>query len=130
MSQSADNFRFDITAWRGHYADGRDILAECLRLAFDQKTASHWSSDGKRLILFWTAPDARFSAQAFISKASPESLVVMIRDWLAGVEYPKEPDHDGDNSKGFRVFNEAWGHVEGESYAICGIEPAWLMHGK
>lgn len=130
MSQCADNFRFDITAWRGHYKDGRDVLLDCMNLAFSGQTATHWSATSKRLILFWIAPDQRFNAQALICKTSAAGMAPMVREWLAAAEYGPEPDHDGSNSKGWRIFNEAWGHVEGESYAICGIEPAWLMHGK
>ncbi len=42
----------------------------------------------------------------------------------------KQPDHDGDNEKGFRVFNESWGHVFGEWEAFIAIKPIWAMYGK
>lgn len=41
-----------------------------------------------------------------------------------------EPDHDGDNGKGFFIFNESWGHVFGEWQAFIAIEPIWAMYGK
>ena len=50
--------------------------------------------------------------------------------WLRRADYGPEPDHDGHNQKGFRVFNEQWGHVAGYCYAIVGIQPAWAMYGK
>jgi hypothetical protein len=50
--------------------------------------------------------------------------------WLQEQEYGDEPDHDGSNSKGFVVFNESWGQVGHSCGAICGIGPAWAMHGK
>lgn len=42
----------------------------------------------------------------------------------------KEPDHDGDNDKGFRLFTESWGQVFGEYQAFVAIEPIWAMYGK
>ena len=50
--------------------------------------------------------------------------------WLKDTHYGGAPDHDGDNGKGYRIFNEAWGHVCGMYEAFVGIEPAWLMYGK
>jgi hypothetical protein len=50
--------------------------------------------------------------------------------WLAEVDYGNEPDHDGDNGKGWTVYNEAWGHVDGHYSAIIAIAPTWAMYGK
>lgn len=58
------------------------------------------------------------------------AAINLIQDWLKEVSYGREPDHDGDNREGWRVFNEAWGHVAGSSYAIAAIQPAWAMYGK
>lgn len=41
-----------------------------------------------------------------------------------------EPEHDGGNKLGWRVFNDCWGHVGGCHYAIVGIQPAWIMYPK
>lgn len=54
----------------------------------------------------------------------------LIQNWLNEQDYGHEPDHDGDNGKGFRLFCDHWGHVEGEHYAIIGVTPAWAMYGK
>lgn len=53
-----------------------------------------------------------------------------VAGWLGTRNYGSQPDHDGSNGKGWRVFNEAWGHVFGNHYAICAIQPAWAMYGK
>lgn len=148
MSQCADNFRFDITAWRGHH--DFDFLTLCLKLAFaNHSHASHWSIhsgvkktlpgiradrtlwDKKpRLILHWhnLANDARLIP--FLGKTDHEAASSAVISWLKDIDYGQEPDHDGDNSKGWRIFNEAWGHVDDFRGAICAIEPEWLMHGK
>src|SRR5690349_24893058 len=43
--------------------------------------------------------------------------------WLAEADYGPQPDHDGDNSKGWRIYNEAWGHVDNLWGAIVAIQP-------
>lgn len=39
-------------------------------------------------------------------------------------------DHDGDNDKGFRIYNEAWGHVADSHYGILAVYPIWAWYGK
>lgn len=39
-------------------------------------------------------------------------------------------DHDGDNEKGFRVYNEDWGHVANSHYAFAAVLPIWAWYGK
>jgi hypothetical protein len=59
-----------------------------------------------------------------------EQATVVALNWLSQAEYGKEPAHDGDNSKGWQVFNGAWGHVFEMWQGICAIRPKWAMHGK
>jgi len=57
--------------------------------------------------------------------------VAFVRGWLAHkADYGPEPDHDGHNKRGWRIFTENWGHVAGHVYAIVGVQPAWAMYGK
>jgi hypothetical protein len=44
--------------------------------------------------------------------------------------YHEYLDHDGSNGRGFRVYNEDWGHVGGYSYAVLGVIPVWAWYGK
>jgi hypothetical protein len=146
MSQCADNFQFDITAWKGHH--DFDMLAHCLKLAFgNNKNATHWSQEAgvmapvecgrsfamwktpPKLILHWYAAGEP-NLTPFLSPVGWEAATVSVKAWLDVQDYANEPDHDGDNSKGWRIFNEAWGHIGTYRGAICAIEPAWLMHGK
>lgn len=53
-----------------------------------------------------------------------------IEGWLANADYGRQPDHDGDDGRGFRLFTDGWGHVVGHHYAIVGVQPAWAMYGK
>lgn len=60
-----------------------------------------------------------------------EAAIDFLWAWLATAKYPKEPDHDGDNSKGFIVSTgDFWGHVEGSHYAFLAVYPDWQMYGK
>ena len=60
-----------------------------------------------------------------------ENVTDFVIGWLENeADYGKEPDHDGDNGKGWRVFNEDWGHVADYTYSIIGIQPEWAMYGK
>lgn len=137
----SDNFHLDITG---------AALDKCLDIAFGggapgNKT-SHWSTmepgeksheavwgankAGSRLVLFWSKPETSVEALAFLTPLTAEQVEPIVKAWLAEQNYGSQPDHDGDNGKGWRVYNEAWGHVGGSRYAICGIEPVWLEYGK
>lgn len=59
-----------------------------------------------------------------------EDAIHFVKGWLKKISYEEEPNHDGSNGKGWRVFTEQWGHVAGHHYAIVGIQPKWAMYGK
>lgn len=84
-----------------------------------------------RMVLFWSAKG--FGApgvQQFPTPLGPEAVEPLVRAWLESVDYGREPDHDGSNRKGWRVFNERWGYVNDWSNAFVGIEPVWLEFHK
>jgi len=80
------------------------------------------------LVLYWTAAKG--------SQKLPYSLTVtdavpFVSGWLASNgDLGPEPDHDGDNVRGWRVFTNYWGHVAGSSYSIVGVQAVWAMRGK
>jgi hypothetical protein len=87
------------------------------------------------LILFWSQEGGALPAQGetdilpfeFDKTMSARHIV----QWLAKANYGPEPDHDGDNQKGFRLFTgDFWGHIAGYRRAICGVQPVWAMYGK
>ncbi|QDP55317.1 MAG: hypothetical protein Tp176DCM1853251_1 [Prokaryotic dsDNA virus sp.] len=52
-------------------------------------------------------------------------------DWLKAQPYPSEPDHDGDNEKGWLIWKDSWGKIEGHDYhSFLGVRPAWIIFGK
>lgn len=80
------------------------------------------------LILLWS--DER-DAKELPYPLDLEESIAFVRGWLVhSANYGREPDHDGSNGRGWRVFTEDWGHVAGYHYAIAGVQPAWAMYGK
>lgn len=135
---SGDNFHFDMTGVP---------LADALKIAFcgsPGNKAVGWSvldaddtetvegqhghtSSRKRLVLFWHESGGGTPLPA---PMDAEAAIPFIKAWLAEADYGKQPDHDGDNGKGWRIYNEAWGHVARNHYAFVAIEPEWIMYGK
>lgn len=89
----------------------------------------HSSTGGvETLILLWHEEGAMTVPLPFpLDRKQSAQFIV---DWLKQVPRGDQPDHDGSNSHGWRLFTEAWGHVAGHSCAIVGVQPAWAMYGK
>lgn len=79
------------------------------------------------LILFW---DNTKGAIPLPYPMNLERTVDFVEGWLSGVEYGPEPDNDGSNKRGWRVFTEDWGIVAGHHRAILAVQPEWAMFGK
>jgi hypothetical protein len=135
----ADNFHFDLTgvpldksleiAFMGAPGNRTYGWAE---IPVDPTNKSHeavWgaSKTGKRLVFYWSTT---VNMNPFPAPLSYEDVVPFVKAWLKAADYGQQPDQDGDNGKGCRVYNEAWGHVAGDHYAFVAIEPVWLMYGK
>lgn len=127
-----DNFRFDITA------GGDKTFKDAMNLAFLQnsKGAKFWAvrpADGTkplRMVFYWTDSDGAKDVLPFGFTMDPVGCAEFALRWLAEADYGPQPDHDGDNSKGWRIYNEGWGHVDGHWSAIVAVTPSWSMHGK
>lgn len=138
-SVSGDNFHFDITG---------APLDKSLGIAFGEwNTAVGWAEvdcgeravgregiwganqSARRLILFWHKDESGlmipFPAPLDVAAVKP-----FIEAWLKAADYGPQPDQDGSNGKGWRVYNETWTHVADSHYAFVAIEPVWIMYGK
>jgi len=123
-----DNFHIDITSRVKAHFD------EALRIAFDNAAghkASHYMITEKHgMILFWHEENGAIQLPY---EMTYEDAVPFVWGWLQKVDYDQyeeQLDHDGDNDKGFRIFNENWGHVGDHHYAFVAIKPAWAWIGK
>ena len=138
-----DNFSIDITAEKA------DTLKEVLQIVFRHnapgKKATHWmelvipaksewlgaSSTRKALVLMWGEENkSGAECHRFLTPLDAAGAYEVVSRWLADMDFGDEPDHDGSNGKGFRIYCDFWGHFEGLRYAIAGIVPAWAMYGK
>ena len=116
-----DNFRVDVTA------EGDDRLRAVLAL-FDHDTVVGYRTDARRRLVFYWSDSEKAIALPF--PMTIEQAADFAIGWLRHADYGDEPDHDGSNGKGWRIYNEAWGHVDGDWSAFVAIEPAWAMYGK
>lgn len=138
-----DNFQLEVTA------EGPDRLRMVMGiLFFDQykstrypKRATHYTIDPKAGLIFYDyqfaikEPDrARTEIPGNLTKLpftlDAEGAADFALRWLAETDYPKEPDHDGDNGKGWKVHLGQWGRVTDDWHSFVGVLPEWAMYGK
>jgi hypothetical protein len=122
MNYVMDNFSFDVVC------RGEQPFTLAMQLAFGESKAIAYLVDpGKGLVFLW-AVDRDGIPLPF--KMDPLSAAHFAWRWLAETEFPRQPDHDGDNCKGWRIYNDAWGHVGSHRYAIIAVQPVWAILGK
>ena len=120
-----DNFRFDITA-RGHEA----LIAAMRIVALSNQKFVGWATQhNEKLIVYWSLTDLK-DVDSFPSSLTIDGIVPIIEAWLGEAKFGPEPDHDGDNMKGFQIYNEQWGHVDNKWQACFAVRPKWIMLGK
>lgn len=141
-----DNFAFNMIC------TGKTTLADAIALAF--AGAGHKAAVGyviraghkaftheayrhldkpkrpDRIIFLWSDYEKKEGYVAFPFKMDAFGCADFAARWLDECAYGREPDHDGDNEKGWRVYNESWGHVEDLHSAIIAVAPAWACYGK
>lgn len=51
--------------------------------------------------------------------------------WVEQAPLGNEPDHDGDNKRAWRVYNQSWAQVQADRFTgLVAIQPIWAMYGK
>lgn len=124
-----DNFRIDVIA------EGCVTLEAALEIAFRHNggptAVGYRVHPEKGLVFVWSMGDHRDpGVVAFPFKMDVKGAADFAQRWLAEQNYGRQPDHDGDNGKGWRVYCEGWGRVGDISFAICAVQPQWAMYGK
>ena len=117
----SDNFSFDLTGVP------LELALSVAGVAHSKVEGYRVDEEKNRLVLYWTS-----SAKAALLPAPMkiEDLTSFIHAWLETADYGPEPDCDGFVRKGWRVYNESWGHVGNEWQAFVAIEPTWLAYSK
>jgi hypothetical protein len=96
---------------------------------FSQYKAKGYKIKENCFILYWTESDDE-DYISFPYEMEMDQASSFIYNWLKQSDYPQEPDHDGNNSKGWRVFNESWGNVGGDWKTFLAVMPVWIIHPK
>jgi hypothetical protein len=123
---------------------GTEGLLKAVELAFLQegaKTCNGFFVDKNKGLVLVNYGDASGRSINFPVPLEPILCLPMIEKWLLSdeadsIEYSdqegwlKDNDHDGHNTRGWYVYCEDWGHVDGEWGTICAIKPAYCWHGK
>jgi len=102
-------------------------------LAFSSVTASYYSVSSEHgLVLYWGQPsEVSPSPKELPYELDVKAAISFAWNWLRQAEWPREPDHDGSNERGFYVSTgDTWGHAGGSFYGIIQIKPDWLEYGK
>lgn len=117
-----DNFKIELVS------EGRQKLIDAFKL-LQQSHAIGYAVTDKGMVFFWArASTPEYTPLPF--KMDLAQCAEFAWGWLQQADYGKEPDHDGDNGKGFRLYCEDWGHVAGRWEAFVAVEPCWAMYGK
>lgn len=148
-----DNFHIDITS------EGKEALDTALKLAMRYTSATHFAvreaqagerheapegfkyphmldwKYGKapkpfRLVLYWSGSENTSDVQPLLFPLTKDNITDFVWSWLSAQDYGREPNHDGHNGKGWRVYCEGWGHVDNHWSAFVAISPTWAMYGK
>ena len=84
----------------------------------------------RRLVFFWSEYEKVPDMIALPFKLDAAGMADFATRWLAEQDFGKQPDHDGDNGRGWRVYCEGWGHVDSHHSAFVAVAPSWAMYGK
>lgn len=116
----------------------------------EKETAYGWYlTNQKGIVLTWHENGGHKTCKPFTDymgnpkEVNAEELTEILWKWLQSEEAQKiecvgwdaDADHDGSNERGWRLFTEAWGHVEDKTgsidhYSIAAFKPAYLWYGK
>lgn len=132
-----DNFRIDVTS------KGRDQLDAVLGLVAAHvraRAVGYCLSPSHGLVLLTRCCPVGLHPVGWEIDGAPVLAlpypmnIAALRDfvwhYLEQADLGPEPTHDGSNSRGFRVYNEQYGHIGGRSDAFLAVQAVWAEHGK
>lgn len=119
-----DNRHIDITS------EGKDAFHTALSLFNPPgNKVVGYKATAKRLTFFWLESRSDGYTKLPYPMTIPQAADFAL-GWLEHADYGREPDHDGENGKGWRLFHDIWGRVDNDSSSFVAIEPVWAMYGK
>lgn len=120
-----DNFKIEIVH------ETEKVFFKAFEIVCSKYTeATHYSIENNCLIFYWTDVKNSEIVKKLPFSLKNDQMARFAFDWLKQAEYPRQPDHDGINKKGYVIYNESWSQV-GEMYqAFIAIKPMWVVYGK
>lgn len=76
------------------------------------------------LILYRNGPPG---SNSFAFPQSLDDLTHFIHGWIRNATYGPEPDIDGSCEKGYRLFTDEYGDVNGHRTALIAAQPEWAI---
>lgn len=110
-----------------------DLAFQLLFVHSNYHKATHYFEDDLSGLVFLWHNDESKKAIPLLTPLGWKETADLAWAWL--ISQPEEKyqdwlDHDGSDGHGFRVYNEAWGHVAGSHYGILAVLPVWAWYGK
>lgn len=118
-----DNFHIDLSNDKN--------LVEAMTIAFrGYKAVGYAVIPEKGMVFFWMeCPEAPgYTSLPF--KMDAKGAAEFALRWLAEADYGRQPDHDGDNGKGWRLYTDSWGRIAPWHRSIAAVQPCWAEYGK
>lgn len=120
----ADNFYINVISI------GRESLGLAFEMAFKSgrnSVVGYKVIPNKGLVYYWSDAHGCTKLPFTLDLTGATDFA---ERWLAEQDYGREPDHDGDNKRGWQVYNEAWNRVGDEYSAFVAVRPMWIEYGK
>ena len=119
-------------------SEGRKSFDLAFQIFFESNIkATHYLEDPEKgLIFFYYYVGSEFTNNKPIKLPTPlaaQQAADLAWSWLLAQPedcYGAALDHDGSNSKGFKVYNEDWNRVGSYDGSILAIQPVWAWYGK
>lgn len=119
-----DGIHIDLTS------RGSSALATAMTLLNHKHAVGYLVSPEKGLVFFWYEDRSAPGYTALPFKMDHAGMADFAFRWLAEADYGREPDHDGDNERGWRLYTEGWGRIGSWDGSFVAVKPAWAMFGK
>lgn len=133
----ADNNKIDVRLDIDHLPA---MLVVALSTAPGNLATHYFIHKDFGLVLLWNEDSVSLSDAVVVKPLPPMSVDDFVMGWIKQTKPEdfstqdgwdkKYDDSDVSNRKGFRMYNEDWGHVAGSFYGIVAIKPVYMWSGK
>ena len=104
-------------------------LKIAMNLSSQQKAKGYAVHPDKGIVFFWADHKDMIP---FPTPLDMDRCAEIAYAWLIEeADYGRQPDHDGDNERGWLLYCDGWGHIDLYGWkAFVAVKPMWLMFGK